>query len=264
MRITKRKVFTSLLLVIIGGISYLLIANQRAEDYCDRALTKFTLVVQNAKQRPWDNFYTLEEQTLEIIKDIASKPNANKKIIIYVSKGTELIRKGNLNEALKEYKKAIEIEPSYSKTYALLGYVYLLQRKFYKAIIECGNSIRLDPNYSKAHYNLAIAYIGEMMYDEALAESKIAFKLDPDDSMVNNNLGWLYYYINNYDEAIKFLEQAIKLNPYQFAPNITLADLYYKKGEYKRARENYDKAISLGMTEAEIPAYLVEGLSEYH
>ena len=100
----------------------------------------------------------------------------------YFDKGTAYLNKGMLDEAIAEYKKAIEI----------------------------------NPNDAMAHNNLGLAYLGLVyldigMYDKAIAEFKKAIKVSPEYADADNNLAVAYYYKGEYSLAIKHCDRAIDL-----------------------------------------------------
>lgn len=74
------------------------------------------------------------------------------------SMGNEAYKKGNFEEALALYDKAIAIDSNKAtyhcnKSAALIGL-----GRFQEAILECEESIRLDPSYIRAHNRLATIY----------------------------------------------------------------------------------------------------------
>ncbi|NQS89044.1 tetratricopeptide repeat protein, partial [Patescibacteria group bacterium] len=72
------------------------------------------------------------------------------------------------DEEIAEYKKAIEINPEYSKAHNNLGLAYYYKKMLDEAIAEYKKAIEIDPEYSKAHYNLAMAYYEKKEYSLAI------------------------------------------------------------------------------------------------
>ena len=97
--------------------------------------------------------------------------------------------KGNTDEAIKEYEKAIKYDNTYDIAYNNLGVIYLDDLgKVQKAIELFEEARKYNPNYALAYYNLArsIAITGDKveaakLYQIALDINKYTMELDPND-----------------------------------------------------------------------------------
>ena len=58
-----------------------------------------------------------------------------------------------------------------------------------EAIAEYKQAITLDPKFALAHYNLGIALRAKGQVEAAIAEFKQAIRLDPKLALAHNNLG---------------------------------------------------------------------------
>ena len=94
-----------------------------------------------------------------------------------------------------------------------VGADFLKQNQPEEAIAEFRRAVEVDPSYVAAHFNLAYAYERAQRFDEAIAQYKRALQLEPDNVFGLNNLGVLYTNKRQYDEAIKVLEQAARIEP---------------------------------------------------
>jgi tetratricopeptide (TPR) repeat protein len=86
----------------------------------------------------------------------------------------------NYPEAIKYYKKAIELTPDYPLSYNNLGVIYLQTEKYEQAEECFRKAIALDPVYIKAVCNLGATYFKMNNYPEAKRWYKIALKIDPE------------------------------------------------------------------------------------
>lgn len=84
----------------------------------------------------------------------------------------------NYPEAIKYYKKAIELTPDYPLSYNNLGVIYLQTEEYEQAKEYFRKAIALDPVYIKAVCNLGITYFKMKNYSEAKRLYKIALKID--------------------------------------------------------------------------------------
>ena len=94
-----------------------------------------------------------------------------------------------------------------------VGADFLKQNQLEEAIAEFRRAVEVDPSYVAAHFNLAYAYERAQRFDEAIAQYTRALQLEPDNVFGLNNLGVLYTNKGQYDEAIRVLEQAAKIEP---------------------------------------------------
>src|SRR5438552_12794381 len=71
------------------------------------------------------------------------------------SRGIELADKGWLDEAIKEFEKAINLDPESAHAHDNLATVYAEKKWYREALQEYLTAIRLDPESATGHYNLA-------------------------------------------------------------------------------------------------------------
>jgi Flp pilus assembly protein TadD len=80
---------------------------------------------------------------------------------------------GNLEQAIEEYKKAVELDPNHLKAHMNLGAVYMQQTKYDQAIEEFNIVVKLNYYYGTAHYNLGYIYLLKGEKEKAEEELKI-------------------------------------------------------------------------------------------
>ncbi|HEV3023610.1 MAG TPA: tetratricopeptide repeat protein, partial [Pirellulales bacterium] len=107
-----------------------------------------------------------------------------------------LLSRGNLKEAIAEWKKVIERDPKDASAHYHLGIA--LQAKgdldeaiaeWKEAIAEWKKVIERDPKDAWAHYHLGIVLRAKGYLDEAIAEWKKAIELDPKNAFAHYDLG---------------------------------------------------------------------------
>ena len=112
-----------------------------------------------------------------------------------------------------------------------LGAAYYGKGMYDEAIAEYKKALEINPNDIAAHNNLGGAYSHKGMHDEAIAEHKKALDINPNDAEAHNNLGGAYYEKGMYDEAIAEFKKALEINPNYADAHHNLAVVYYVKGE---------------------------------
>jgi tetratricopeptide (TPR) repeat protein len=98
-----------------------------------------------------------------------------------VQQAAELRAQGQLEEAVKELREAMKLDPENSDLHRELGITFLVGKDWKRARIEMLEAIRHEPGDADAHNGLgyALEKLGDMA--EALKEYRLATRLEPDD-----------------------------------------------------------------------------------
>lgn len=116
-------------------------------------------------------------------------------------------------EALEEYQKALELDPSYGYALNDLGYLYSDMGNYEKAI-ECFKKYAaLSPEDANPLDSMAELYFRMGRLDEAIAEYKKALKIKADFSTSYWRIGYIFALNGNYSEALRWVDQFIPLAP---------------------------------------------------
>ena len=155
--------------------------------------------------------------------------------------------KGVLNKAEYHLKQAIKLKPDYSDAYNYLGFVYFRQGRVEDAIEEYKRALEnlLYMSPQEAHLNLGVAYLSLNEYDKAKVHLEEAIRLVPTFVPAYNSLGKAYEGLRQYDKARSAYEKALELNPEYVDAYLNLGKLLYKSGERQKAVEAFDKVVRL-------------------
>src|SRR5829696_7547898 len=94
---------------------------------------------------------------------------------------------GKYQESIAAFKRALKLNPTFG-TYMYLGYAYVYAREYEPGVDAYKKGIQLNPKDVRAHTHLAIAYDYLRRYEDAVAEYKEAIKLDPKDEWAHYSL----------------------------------------------------------------------------
>ena len=111
---------------------------------------------------------------------------------IYNTQGLIQLRKKNVTGALKEFEKAVELDPRYVEAHLNIGAIGLSSRQYDKAELSFRAVLKLQPNNVDATIGLGVALRGQRKFDEAEQMYKKAAELDPKNCAVPYDLGVLY------------------------------------------------------------------------
>jgi tetratricopeptide (TPR) repeat protein len=94
----------------------------------------------------------------------------------HFNRGANLDEEGRIDEAIREYRKAIDLKPGYAEAHCNLGTALKAQGKTEEAIREYRLAAALKPNLAEAHNNLAVEMYYEGRYAEAWKEVELTRK----------------------------------------------------------------------------------------
>ena len=155
--------------------------------------------------------------------------------------------KGMFYKTEYHLKQAIKLKPDYSNAYNYLGFVYFRDGKVDEAIKNyhkaLENELYLNPQ--DAHLNLGVAYLSRKEYRQAMSHLQEAIRLVPDFAAAYNNLGQAYEGLGQYDKARFNYEKAVEFNPQYADAYLNLGKLLYRSGERKRAKWSFGQVIRL-------------------
>lgn len=106
---------------------------------------------------------------------------------IFRNLGLSYTQSGNYQEAEKEFRHAIYLDPNFTKAYIDLAYLYAIQKDYDKAIIEWTKILEIEPNFSEKYnvlYYIGLTYQKKEMPDKALEYFLEALQLAPEGSTV--------------------------------------------------------------------------------
>ena len=150
------------------------------------------------------------------------------------SRGIELADRGWLDEAIREFQKAIELDPRSAHAHDNLATVYSEKELHREALREYLTAIELEPDSATARYNLA-CFLATHGPEMAVAEYQEAIRLDPEYPDAHLNLGLTYADQGKVAEAMKALEAAVSLAPKDPFPRQELGTLLMDEGDTRAA-----------------------------
>jgi DNA-binding winged helix-turn-helix (wHTH) protein/TolB-like protein/Flp pilus assembly protein TadD len=154
---------------------------------------------------------------------------------------------GRFDEAIAQRKRAIEIDPLDVITNSEAAQTFYLARQYDQAIQQAQMVIEMNPKFADAHGSLGQAYLEERMYDQAIAEFQNAeglAELQKGDSRpgVSANLGYAYAVSGKTGEAREVLGELKRLSKQRYVSPYSLAVVFTGLGDKDQAFESLKKA----------------------
>jgi tetratricopeptide (TPR) repeat protein len=157
----------------------------------------------------------------------------------------ELSKAGRYEEAVTEWKKALELSPENDKAHNNVGLLLVGIGRFEEAIPHFEKTLKVNPEYPAAHSNLGVALAGTGKLEEAIAEFVNALAVEPDSAEAHNNLGRVLVRKGNLDEAITHFQKALELVPGSASVRHSLAQALTAKGSLDEAIAQFQKVLEI-------------------
>ncbi|KAL3321185.1 hypothetical protein Ciccas_000142 [Cichlidogyrus casuarinus] len=197
------------------------------------------------------NVYKERGQLKEAIENYRHALNLKPEFVDgYINLATALVQASD-TEGASCYLKSIETCPTFAVAWSNLGCVFNAQNEIWLAIHHFEKAVTLDPTFLDAHINLGNVLKEARIFDRAVAAYLRALSIAPNHAVVHGNLACVYYEQNLIDLAIETYKKAIELQPNFPDAYCNLANAYKEKGKVVSAEEHYNIALRLCPTHAD-------------
>uniref|UniRef100_A0A4W6DDL0 dolichyl-phosphate-mannose--protein mannosyltransferase n=1 Tax=Lates calcarifer TaxID=8187 RepID=A0A4W6DDL0_LATCA len=149
--------------------------------------------------------------------------------------GNILKERNELIEAEQLLSKAVSIQPDFAAAWMNLGIVQNSLQKFEEAEQSYWNAIRFRKKYPDCYYNLGRLYADQNRHVDALNAWRNATVLKPDHSLAWNNMVILLDNTGNLGQAELIGREALKLLPNDHTIMFSLANVLGKLQKYKES-----------------------------
>ena len=122
-------------------------------------------------------------------------------------------RQGNLEKAVEEFKKAIELKPNYGDAFHNLANTYQQMGKTDEAIENYQKAASINPNLWQSYQNLAAIYFNQEKFELAKQELEKAIKANSQDANLYTNLGIIYLRLDEKEKAKEAFQKALQIDP---------------------------------------------------
>ena len=170
----------------------------------------------------------------------------------YFNLGLSCQKSGKYNEAIKAFKKVIDLAPDHVEAYYAIGWNYFRLNQYTEAIEVLNQTIRLDPNYCEAYMLRGMSYLHKWRYNEAIEDftTGIALTSNDDEGYLGRRLAYLargnaYEKMGQDEKAFEDVNKAIAMKSDDDKSYMIRGFISYKKGNYDIAIEDFNRAINL-------------------
>ena len=159
--------------------------------------------------------------------------------------GVAMAAAGHLDQGIENLNRAIEMDPSSPRVHHNLGTLFLQAGRIDLAQHEFERALELDPYFPEAHNNLGLIFSRNNQGSKAIDHFRVASELNPQYLEAFFNLGLALRSVNRVEEAVRAFQEAAKVAPdnaqVQYALGMALKD----KGDLAGAKQAMDRANTL-------------------
>ena len=146
-------------------------------------------------------------------------------------------------EAKKATAKALEIDNTLAEAHASLAFV----KEYYEwdwpgADKEYKKAIELNPSYATAHQWYGMYFMKLGKFEKARRELKRALRFDPGSLIINADLGLPFYFKRQYEKAIEQYRKLLNTAQDFIWARFFLGWAYERSGRFSEAIEEFQKA----------------------
>jgi tetratricopeptide (TPR) repeat protein len=188
----------------------------------------------------WQQAWAYESERILWTDTIEKNPKC---WLAHYNLGWLVFQKGHLDEAMVEFRRALEIDPQDIPAYINLGSALFQEGRADEAIAQYQEAFTIDPKAFSAHNDLGVALFQKGRADEAMAQFQKALEIKPDYAEAYYNLGYALFQKGQVDEAIVEYQKALENNPNYAQAHYNLGNALLQKGRLDEAMDQYQKAV---------------------
>jgi tetratricopeptide (TPR) repeat protein len=162
------------------------------------------------------------------------------------SKAHDDVARRDIEGAIAQLKKAVEIAPQYAAAWNQLGTIAYQSQQYPQAEAYFREALKQDPSAYSPLVNLGGALMAQNKVEESLPVNLEAVKAMPGDALAHSQLGSSYFFLGQLDEAEIQLKEAKAIDPAHFSfPQLILAEIYARKKQPEAAAAEIREFIKL-------------------
>jgi tetratricopeptide (TPR) repeat protein len=162
------------------------------------------------------------------------------------------IELGRIDEAIRCYRRALQIEPNYARAHCGLAIALQSLGRMHKpsagpdeATGHYLRALQLRGDYPQAHVGLGQTLATHGRLDEAIDHYRRALRIEPDLVHAHCGLGIALHLQSKLDEAISHYRQALRIDPGHVEAHSSLACALTEQGRLDEAIRHYRRALKI-------------------
>jgi tetratricopeptide (TPR) repeat protein len=166
----------------------------------------------------------------------------NKRKLSYLKDGEKYVKSGKYQEAVIEFRNALEIDPRFAAAHYQLGRAYLALKNPDSAYRELTEAVTLEASNSQSQLELAALLLDRRQFDQAQAIAQKVAETAPQNARAHAILGEKYILTVDFPKAIQEFQKVVALEPERVENYSALGAAYRAAGQFPEAEDAYRKA----------------------
>ena len=150
---------------------------------------------------------------------------------MYNHRGLICYYKGDYDQAIEDYAKAVSLNSNYTRAYNNRGTVYCAKGDYDRAIEDFNRAIQLNPDYAEAYYNRGVTYRRKGLVDRAITDYNRAIQLKPNYADVYKEHWEAWLHPEVYEEARSARGQLEGITEIDILAGVNTSPLSQEKNE---------------------------------
>ena len=176
------------------------------------------------------------------------------------------LARSNHDKAVAHFTALLKRDPGHLRGLANRGIGLQRLGDLQGALRDLNRALELSPHHSVARLNRSYVFVGLKRYDRALADLNALLKKDPRNLMARNNRGRVWQEMGEWQRAMADFEKVIEQSPQMMIARYNRIVLFFHYGKYYLAKKACDEALELAGDDDRILAARAEswlGLKSY-
>ncbi len=167
--------------------------------------------------------------------------------------GQDALKNGQLDEAERDFREVLKIDPQSGAAYANLGVVYMRRKQWPKALRELRQAQKLMPQVVGIQLNIGLSYYRQNEFLKAIPEFEAVVRGQPDALQPRYLLGLCYFFAERWADATNVLEPLWAQESGQLPYLYVLSNAAHRAGRAELDQRAAEQLTKLG-----------DGSPEYH
>jgi len=120
--------------------------------------------------------------------------------------GQDALNQGHLDEAERDFRQVLAVDPQLGGAYANLGVVYMRRKQWGKALSELRRAEQIMPQVAGIRLNIGLAYYRQNDFLKAIPEFESVVRDEPSAAQPRHLLGLCYFFVERWGDATTTLE----------------------------------------------------------
>ena len=164
------------------------------------------------------------------------------------NQGVVYMDQHNYTRASTEFKRAIQLYPTFAKGHTNLGIAFYSLGQYDSAMVSLRTALQHDhPDHLHAHYTLGLIYNAQgKEHEKALKAFQTVLRSDPDDPLVHYYIGQVKAKLGDRQTAVEEFRTTIRLDPTNVSAHYALANQLRHLGQQEKFQQTLEKFNQLG------------------